>query len=265
LSTVAAGIGGTAADEKGQSASRPPGGLADSLRIETLWVEAGYRTGPEDQRIELAAAREILIRYRGAVGAPPELTRSRDEAKALAERLAHEARLNPAAFDSLVATYSEGPTRDKFGFVAPFATGARPKAFEEAVFRLKLGEVSAEPAESLYGFHVLLRDPADMFGARLILIRHKEAYGAERRRATRTREDALALAKAVRARVVAHPDSFIALANAYSDGPKAGYLGFFHVYTYGRKIWEVTKATPIGKISDVFETSAGFNFVQRLN
>ncbi len=237
-----------------------------------IWVllgvlPAGGAVEGEDpyQTEERAAVREILIRYKGAVGAGPEITRSQEEAKRLAWEIVRQIREEGEPFGVMVARHSEGYTKELGGYVAPFARGSRTRAYEDVVFPMKLGEIS-DPILTPHGYHIVLREKGDLYGGQAILIRYAGA-GLSSEGVTRTREEAIALITEVYEQVVAHPDSFSHLARAYSEGPRpemGGNLGTYHQYTYGEQIADTTAALEPGEMSVVFETPEGFVFLRRL-
>jgi len=224
----------------------------------------GDRREVPDAEEGQAACREILVRYAGAVAAGDGVTRSHDEAKALAESILDELE-GGADFNALVAEYSEGPTVDREGFIPPFTRGSRPRAFEDAAFSLEVGEVSGV-LETPYGFHILKGEDGTTYLAMLILISHADSPAAPSR-VERGRLDAVRLAAELRARVVAHPDSFPEIAREYSDGAgrdMGGRLGSFHRYTYGKYFGDIVAGLEPGEISEVFETRQGFNILKRM-
>lgn len=83
--------------------------------------------------------------------------------RALAEDLRRSAVKAHASFDSLAQEYSDDPaTRARGGDLGTFARGAHTRAFDDAAFRLRTGEVS-EVVETEYGYHVIKlrgREPA---------------------------------------------------------------------------------------------------------
>lgn len=98
--------------------------------------------------------RQILIAYDGASRAI--VTRTREEALHLAEKVRAEA-LQPASdFAALARRYSDSPDRLWGGDVGVFDRGRMVGPFEKAAFALKVGEIS--PAiESRFGFHIIQR------------------------------------------------------------------------------------------------------------
>ena len=89
--------------------------------------------------------------------------RSGEDAMKLAKEAYDKVKANPAAWDVLVAQYSDEPeTRDRGGLVGDITNSdpAAPKVLEEiksAVSRLTPGEISP-PVPSRIGFHILRRD-----------------------------------------------------------------------------------------------------------
>lgn len=101
----------------------------------------GQYTSPEQRR-----ARHILI----ATG--PE--RSEQEAKSEMDALRRQIE-EGAAFEDLAKQHSDDPgSRAQGGDLGFFARGAMDPAFEEAVFALEEGQVSA-PVRSSYGYHLI--------------------------------------------------------------------------------------------------------------
>jgi hypothetical protein len=208
-----------------------------------------------------AACREILIRYAGSVGSGPEVTRTRAEARARAEEVLRKLREEGADFGEMVTEYSEGRSTDRDGYHAPFPRGNRPKAIEDAVFALRVGEIS-DVVESPAGMHVFLREEGTNYRAFLLLISYKGAGENDR-----SRPEAEALVNALYARIVAHPDSFPDIARQYTDGPRAqmgGNLGTFNRYTHGTEIGDAAKALTPGHLSRIFETKKGFGVMLRV-
>lgn len=105
-----------------------------------------------------ATARMILIPWKDAENLAEELTRSKAEARTLAETVLKEARAKPteAAFAKLVKKYSIGSLKENGGKVGPFGPKDVPAFFAKAVFSLKPGQISGI-VESKSGFHIFMR------------------------------------------------------------------------------------------------------------
>lgn len=100
------------------------------------------------------SASHILIPWKGSERS--EATRSKDEAKALAEEVLAKAKAPDADFAALAREYSEGPTGPNGGDLGSFGKGAMHPAFEAAAFALQVGDVS-DLVETSFGYHVIKR------------------------------------------------------------------------------------------------------------
>jgi parvulin-like peptidyl-prolyl isomerase len=105
------------------------------------------------ERVEVS---HILVAYEGAARARPTVTRTRDDARVLAEALAARARERGVDFAQLAKDTSDGPSGVEGGVLPPFAREQMVKPFSDAAFALRPGEVSGV-VETQFGFHVILR------------------------------------------------------------------------------------------------------------
>ena len=109
----------------------------------------------EDITVEEIAASHILISYQGAERS--SATRSKEEARKLAEETLAKATAPGADFAALAREYSDEPgAKERGGDLGTFKKGAMAKAFEEAAFNLKVGEISGV-VETPFGFHIIKR------------------------------------------------------------------------------------------------------------
>ncbi|MDD5623905.1 MAG: protein translocase subunit SecD, partial [Candidatus Peribacteraceae bacterium] len=107
---------------------------------------------------EQMAASHILIAYKGASSVEASVTRSKEEALALANEV--KAKLDAGGnFEELARQYSDGPSAKEAGRLGTFGRGTMVPAFEEAAFKLGLGEIS-DPVETAFGFHIIRADAA---------------------------------------------------------------------------------------------------------
>ncbi len=99
-------------------------------------------------------AAHILIAYKGASRA--KATRSKEEAKALAEEVAEKAKAEGADFAALAREYSDGPSGVKGGDLGNFSFGGMVREFSQATTELEIGGIS-DPVETEFGYHIILR------------------------------------------------------------------------------------------------------------
>ena len=106
------------------------------------------------------AGAHVLIAYKGAMRANAKITRTKEEAKKLAGEIAKQLKADPKKFEEVAATKSDGPSAAQGGRLGKWPKGRMVPAFDKAIEKMKIGEVS-DPVESPFGFHVIQRlDPA---------------------------------------------------------------------------------------------------------
>ena len=122
-------------------------------------TDQGYvivqRTETPDGGPEQISARHILIAYKGAQRAAEDVTRTKDEARALASEVLTDVRAGKN-WDELWKQYSNEPGGQEGGSLGVFGRGQMVPAFEKAAFALKVGQVG-EIVETPFGFHVIER------------------------------------------------------------------------------------------------------------
>ena len=107
-------------------------------------------------KVTEADARKLYDRQIGSIK-PTEEIRARhilvdkeSEARDIIEQLARG-----ADFAKLAKEKSKGPSKIKGGDLGYFSKGQMVKAFEEAAFKLKKGQVSEDPVKTQFGWHVI--------------------------------------------------------------------------------------------------------------
>jgi len=83
-------------------------------------------------------------------------TRSNKAAEEIAQDLWEQLEADPSLFDSMVAEYSDDPSKVKnFGRFPQVKREEMVKSFEEAAFAMKTPGQISEPVETEYGFHII--------------------------------------------------------------------------------------------------------------
>jgi len=99
-------------------------------------------------------ASHILIAYKGALRAEPGVTRTKEEAKKLADSLFTVLKRHPSAFKKLADKYSnDGSVTTNHGNLGWFTDGRMVPGFNEAVVKTRKGHYTV--AESKFGYHVI--------------------------------------------------------------------------------------------------------------
>jgi len=105
-------------------------------------------------RPDSVKASHILISYEGAFGASQALTRTKEEAEALADSLLNVIKKQPATFEQLAQEFSDDRSAEENnGDLDWFADGMMVHPFNEACFTGKKGD--KVKVETDFGFHVI--------------------------------------------------------------------------------------------------------------
>lgn len=180
--------------------------------------ETEPRQFPErfDGPLERIAASNILVAYAGAEKASGSVTRSEQEARALATKLYDRIRAGES-FEKLASEFSDGPEKAHGGRIGVFRTDKMLPQISSAALSLKFGEVAA-PVESPYGFHIVRRDEVEEVFLAQILVSYKGSTGAAPQ-IERTEAEAEARAKEALAEAKKPGAEFGPVAGTYSDHP----------------------------------------------
>ena len=98
-------------------------------------------------------ASHILIAYKGAERADESVTRSKDEAKALANNLYRQVRRDPDKISVLAISNSDGPSKSSAGDLGFFQEGSMTPEFFDFTNKNRVGAVGL--VETSFGFHVV--------------------------------------------------------------------------------------------------------------
>jgi len=123
--------------------------LLDSVQVDAAEVKKYYE---QNQRQfgtgESRQASHILITADKSGG-------DNAKARALAEQISNELKKDPSRFAELARKHSQDPgSAAKGGDLGTFTRGSMVKAFDDAVFSMKPGEISA-PVATEYGYHII--------------------------------------------------------------------------------------------------------------
>jgi parvulin-like peptidyl-prolyl isomerase len=121
-------------------------------------AEKAVVAAPEAAPAESATASHILIRFAGSMRAGPDVTRTKDDAKKLADEVDAKAKAPGADFAALADQYTEDPSgKGRGGKLGTFARGRMVREFEQATFALEPGGVS-DVVETAFGYHIIHRE-----------------------------------------------------------------------------------------------------------
>lgn len=87
--------------------------------------------------------------------APPSDSAARERARSEAGKAIAMLQTEPHRFGDLAKTHSVCPSGQQGGNLGQITRGTTTAEFEKALFALQPGEMTAEPVETRYGFHVI--------------------------------------------------------------------------------------------------------------
>jgi hypothetical protein len=127
----------------------------EKIRLDRTDFVKAKEKEKEDTPEEVQAS-HILISYKGADRADADISRSKEEAKAEAERIRKLIVDDNMDFAEMAKEHSDGPSSTKGGDLGKFKFEVMAKPFSEAAFALGIDEVS-EVVETGFGFHIIKR------------------------------------------------------------------------------------------------------------
>lgn len=149
---AAALMSGKASAPASQATSAPPAPPAPATASATA-AASSARVVP----LTRVGAAHVLVAYSGAERAGPNVMRTKDEARGLAETVAIRLHAHPEEWNDVVDKNSDdATTKPSHGDIGNFERYAMPEAFSSIAFALNVGEISGV-VETPLGFHVIRR------------------------------------------------------------------------------------------------------------
>ncbi len=143
----------------------------EEVKIEDEELQDYYDTHPEEfKQPKTVEARHILIKV--ATDADAETIA---KAKAKAEAVFKKAQ-GDQDFAELAKTESEGPTKDKGGYLGTFKKDAMVKPFSDKAFAMQAGEIS-EPVQTRFGWHIIKVEKVNAASVRIYETAKSEIRG----------------------------------------------------------------------------------------
>jgi peptidyl-prolyl cis-trans isomerase SurA len=206
------------------------------------------------------AATGVLVAWSGALDAKPGISRSRDDAAALA----HELRQRVVAGEDLGAiarASSDDPSAGRGGRLGTWLTGTMDHDFECAVAAVEPGAIGPV-AETPFGFWVVRRDPVVRVHVGQILV---SFAGAWRSTATRTEADAEARAEDALKHLEAG-EPLREVAAAFSEkGASDADLGYLVPGQFVPAVETAALALEPGEHTAIVHSPYGFHVLVRLD
>lgn len=125
--------------------------LSSQIQVPLAEIEKYYEGHRAQYEVkETRQASHILISVDSGAGAE-----ARQKAHAKAEEIYGQLKRDPGKFAELAKNHSQDPgSAANGGDLGLFSRGSMVKPFDEAVFKMKIGDISA-PVESQYGYHII--------------------------------------------------------------------------------------------------------------
>jgi len=203
-------------------------------------------------------ARHILMKVDAAEGTEPDA-----DAKKRALEVYQEAMKKDADFAKLAEKYSEGPSKDRGGYLGTFKKEDMVKPFSDKAFSMKKGEIS-EPVRTSFGWHIIKAENVNEASALTLetatpQIREKlvneaadnMAYDAAEEFFDTIYDDSLTSAAQAKGISVIVTDFF---------GRRGPSTVFRDRYSFSRAAFELDK----GQISDISGFESGYYIIQLL-
>ena len=134
--------------------------MVDTNKKHTDILESGtdltayylVKNSPQEDQVK---ASHILIAYKGATRAAATVTRTKEEAKAEADKLLAQVKAAPDTFNDVAKKDSNDPSAaTNGGDLGFFGRGQMTQNFEIAAFSMNVGDIS-DVVETEFGYHII--------------------------------------------------------------------------------------------------------------
>ncbi len=210
------------------------------------------------------AGSHILIAYAGAQRAGEDVTRSKEEALEKARGIVSDLMSDPAKFEELARTESDGPSGPNGGSLGSWTAGQMVPEFDTAIAGLEVDAITEEPVETSFGYHVIRRNTLMVphFGAEAFIVGFAGPQSPPD--VTRTAESADSLAQVIKDELTT--ENFEALAVKHNDfADSVIFLGGFKDgdRTPLPGLIDELKELEVGAVAGPLSFGGGFAFVRR--
>jgi hypothetical protein len=213
-----------------------------------------------------------VLRRSGWNPDPPMPNRSLEEALTRALNVAELAAKNPEKFEELAHRYSDDVvTAAEGGSFGGIRAGQLPPEYVDALAATRPGSVS-RVFQTVAGFHIIKRravPPDEKLAGQRLVIRYRGTFGGEKNvPSTRTRAEALDLARDLAQEARAGQKTFDDLVRQYSDGFDVAVLGDLGVRSaQDPGVWsrefERLASLRVGEIAEPIDSLIGFEVLLR--
>lgn len=214
------------------------------------------------------AGSHILIAYQGSERAKPEISRTKEEARQKAMELIARLQKDPSQFHELAQQESDGPSAPQGGRLGAWKKGRMVPEFDAAIEKLEIGQVTPEPVETAFGYHIILREDTRqrLWGAWGLVLAWDGAARVTPKK-SRTKDEAQQLAQELQSRVTA--GNFDELCGEYSDaGPHPTFIGPIPEEAASNPVTAqllgMIQGLAFDAVGGPVETPSGFVFLKRI-
>jgi hypothetical protein len=132
--------------------------LASALAAASASADHAPAVKKDEPKPEWITAQHVLIAYKGAAKCPRNVTRSKEDARKIADEVHAKAVEGKMDFSDIAAMYSDDPNgKERQGSLGKIKPENVVKAFADVAFALRVDEISPV-VETQFGFHVIKRN-----------------------------------------------------------------------------------------------------------